>query len=594
MLAKLKPYLLRYKGLLMLILLLMAIVAFFGGFTISMITPIVSSIFGKEYASSGPPLFRFLIEWVDTGMPISSMLRLAIALIILYGIKFPISILLFFCSYNFEQKIIEDLRTELFTKLTHLSLKFHTNSNTGELLSKITNDTEKIQYALWRGIIHLGRHLFMLIVYVGLALWASWRLFLISIVLVPLTLWFVNLVGKRVRGRFTNLSKMRGKLNAMAVEMLKGIKIIKAFNMENTEVERFKRMNRLYRRSYVKSQVLKEILPEFSEVLGAILASLILVSGGILIFKGIITPDKFLIFLGSIVLAQNPLRQVYLAYGDMQHGLANMESVLEVLEKDEYVEDRGTRILKEFKNRIEFRNVSFSYQGNIPVLKDINLVIKRGETIAIVGHTGSGKTTLVNLLLRFFDPSEGQVLIDGIDIREFTLKSLREKIGYVSQDVILFNDTIRNNILYARPDAGEKELEEAIQRSRLDRILDHFPQGLDTEIGEMGERLSGGEKQLISLARVVLKNPEILVLDEATSALDAESENLLQSALGEILENKTVIVIAHRLSTIQNADRIVVLEKGSIVEVGNHSELLSKNGLYAKLYRLQFTENGEA
>jgi len=211
-----------------------------------------------------------------------------------------------------------------------------------------------------------------------------------------------------------------------------------------------------------------------------------------------------------------------------------------------------------------------------------------------VGHTGSGKTTLVNLLLRFFDPSEGQVLIDGIDIREFTLKSLREKIGYVSQDVILFNDTIRNNILYARPDAGEKELEEAIQRSRLDRILDHFPQGLDTEIGEMGERLSGGEKQLISLARVVLKNPEILVLDEATSALDAESENLLQSALGEILENKTVIVIAHRLSTIQNADRIVVLEKGRIVEVGNHSELLSKNGLYAKLYRLQFTENGEA
>ncbi|HDI82736.1 MAG TPA: ABC transporter ATP-binding protein [candidate division WOR-3 bacterium] len=594
MLGKLKPYLLRYRSLLVIIVFLMAIVALLGGFTISMITPIVSAIFGKEYASSGPPLFRFLIDWVDTGLPISSMFRLAIALIIVYGVKFPLSLLLFFFSYNFEQKIIEDLRTELFTKLTHLSLKFHTNSNTGELLSKITNDTEKIQYALWRGIIHLGRHLFMLIVYIGLALWASWRLFLISIVLVPLTLWFLNLVGMRVRGRFTNLRKIRGKLNAMAVEMLKGIKIIKAFNMENTEVERFKRMNRLYRRSYVKSQVLKEILPEFSEVLGAILASLILVSGGILIFKGIITPDKFLIFLGSIVLAQNPLRQVYLAYGDMQHGLANMESVLEVLEKDEYVEDRGTRVLKEFKNRIEYRNVSFSYQGNIPVLKDINLVIKRGETIAIVGHTGSGKTTLVNLLLRFFDPSEGQVLIDGIDIREFTLKSLREKIGYVSQDVILFNDTIRNNILYARPDAGEKELEEAIQRSRLDRILDHFPKGLDTEIGEMGERLSGGEKQLISLARVVLKNPEILVLDEATSALDAESENLLQSALGEILENKTVIVIAHRLSTIQNADRIVVLEKGSIVEVGNHSELLSKNGLYAKLYRLQFTENGEA
>lgn len=588
MLRKLGSYLLKYKALLGSLILVMMIVAILSGFTIGMIIPVVSSIFGKSHASSGPWIFRWLINWIGKGDRMSGLFKLAVSLILIYGIKFPFSLLLCYLSDFLEQKVIEVIRVDMFRNLTNLSYRFHSMMKSGELLSKITNDTEKVRFALRRGVIDLSRNLFLLMVYLCLALWASWRLFLISLILAPITLGIIHFIGKKVRGRFTLLRKQRGFLNTLASEMLQGIKVIKSFGMEEYELDKFKDANKLYRKNYVKSYLLKGFLPASSEFLGAILAGAILVVGGVLIYKGIITPDRFLVFLGSIILAQQPTRQMNLAYGDLQHGLASMESVREIIEADDFVKDDGKVNLISFSDAIRFKNVYFYYDHSKPILKNINLEIKRGETVALVGPSGAGKTTLVNLILRFADPTNGQIDIDGKDIREFSLKSLRSKIGIVTQDVILFNDSIRNNIQYGNPDAGEKALYESLKKSHLEDFVESLVEGLDTEIGERGERISGGEKQRIAIARAILKNPPILILDEATSSLDAEAERLVQDAMAELLKGRTAIVIAHRLSTVRNADRIIVIDKGEIVEEGRHKELFESGGLYARLYELQF------
>lgn len=590
MLRKLGSYLLKYKALLGSLILVMMIVAILSGFTIGMIIPVVSSIFGKSHASSGPWIFRWLINWIGKGDRMSGLFKLAVSLILIYGIKFPFSLLLCYLSDFLEQKVIEVIRVDMFRNLTNLSYRFHSMMKSGELLSKITNDTEKVRFALRRGVIDLSRNLFLLMVYLCLALWASWRLFLISLILAPITLGIIHFIGKKVRGRFTLLRKQRGFLNTLASEMLQGIKVIKSFGMEEYELDKFKDANKLYRKNYVKSYLLKGFLPASSEFLGAILAGAILVVGGILIYKGIITPDRFLVFLGSIILAQQPTRQMNLAYGDLQHGLASMESVREIIEADDFVKDDGKVNLISFSDAIRFKNVYFYYDHSKPILKNINLEIKRGETVALVGPSGAGKTTLVNLILRFADPTNGQIDIDGKDIREFSLKSLRSKIGIVTQDVILFNDSIRNNIQYGNPDAGEKALYESLKKSHLEDFVESLVEGLDTEIGERGERISGGEKQRIAIARAILKNPPILILDEATSSLDAEAERLVQDAMAELLKGRTAIVIAHRLSTVRNADRIIVIDKGEIVEEGSHKELFESGGLYARLYELQFKD----
>jgi len=566
----------------------MIIVAVLSGFTLGMITPIVSAIFGEENTSTGPGILSWLFDWIEAGDKMSSLIRLALVLVFIYGIKAPFTLLLYFLSDTLEQKTISDIRVDMFSKLTELSVRFHSKTESGKLLSKITNDTEKIQFALKRGIIDLGRNFCLLLVYMGLALWASWRLFLISLVLIPFILLVVQLVGKRVRRRFTHLRKQRAFLNTLASEMLYGIRIIKLFSMEKYEIGRFKAETDEYRRIYVKSTLIKGLLPVSAEFLGAFLAGTILIFGGVLIFKGFITPDKFLIFLGCAVVLQQPARQINLAYGDLQHGLASMESALEIIEATEKVGDSGKLIFDSFKSSVNFLNVSFCYEEEMNALHNVNLEIRKGETVAIVGPSGSGKTTLVQLIPRFFDCSEGKIEIDGKDIREYTLYSLRSKIGMVTQDTILFNDSVKNNIKYGKIDATDEEIQEVLVKSHLEHFVKSLPEGLNTLIGEKGGRISGGEKQRIAIARALLKDSPILILDEATSSLDAQSEKLLQDAMAELLYGRTAVVIAHRFSTVINADRIIVLSQGKILEEGTHEMLLSKNGLYKKLYDLQF------
>ncbi len=591
MLKKLKVYLFKYKTLLSTVIIVMIIVALLSGFAIGMINPIVSVIFGEENASAGPGVLRWLIDWIKSGDKTDSLMRLALSLVLIYGIKAPFSLLLHFLSDTLEQKTIADIRVDMFARLTELSYMFHSKIHSGTLLSQITNDTEKIRFALKRGVMDLGRNLFLLFVYLGLALWASWRLFLVSVVIIPFIIFVIQFIGKKVRGQFTRLRKQRAFLNTLASEMLYGIRIIKLFGMEKYEIDKFKNESNKYRRNYVKSHLISSFLPVSSEFLGAIFAGIILVFGGILIVKGFITPDKFLMFLGCAVLLQQPARQINLAYGDLQHGLTSIESALEVIEETETIKDSGTLTFNSFKSSIKFVGVSFSYDSKNYALNNINLEIKKGETLALVGPSGSGKTTLVQLIPRFFDSLEGKVEIDGKDIREYTLSSLRSQIGMVPQDVLLFNDSIRNNIKYGKIDASEEELREVIKKSHLEYLIERMPQGLDTRIGEKGGRISGGEKQRIAIARALLKDSPILILDEATSSLDSESEKLLQDAMEELLYGRTAVIIAHRLSTVIDADRIVVLSKGKILEEGTHETLLRKNGLYKRLYDIQFKDS---
>ncbi len=594
MLKKLGRYLFKYKALLVFVIIVMIIVAVLSGFTLGMITPIVSTIFGEENASSGPGALKWLLDWIGSGDKMDSLIRLALVLVFIYGAKAPFTLLLYFLSDTLEQKTISDIRVDMFSKLTELSVKFHSKTESGKLLSKITNDTEKIQFALRRGVIDLSRNFCLLLVYMGLALWASWRLFLVSLVLIPIIILVVQLIGKKVRRQFTHLRKHRAFLNTLVSEMLYGIGIIKLFGMERYEIEKFKVESDRYRKNYVKSSLIKGLLPVSSEFLGAFLAGAILISGGVLIFKGFITPDKFLIFLGCAVVLQQPARQINLAYGDLQHGLSSMESALEIIEATEKVKNTGKLVLDSFKSSIKFTDVSFFYDGGIQALKNINLEIKKGETVAIVGPSGSGKTTLVRLIPRFFDCGQGKVEIDGKDIKEYTLCSLRSKIGMVTQDSILFNDSVKNNIKYGKIDATDAHLDEVLKRSHLERFVGKLPKGLDTIIGEKGGRISGGEKQRIAIARTILKNSPILILDEATSSLDTESEKLLQEAMSELIYGRTSIIIAHRLSTVLNADRIIVLNEGRILEEGTHQTLLKKDGMYKKLYNLQFRDSSRS
>jgi subfamily B ATP-binding cassette protein MsbA len=591
MLKKLKIYLFKYKTLLSAIIIVMIIVALLSGFAIGMINPIVSTIFGEENASAGPGVMRWLIDWIKSGDRTESLMRLALSLVLIYGVKTPFSLLLHFLSDTLEQKTIADIRVDMFTRLTELSYMFHSKIHSGTLLSQITNDTEKIRFALKRGIMDLGGNLFLLFVYLGLALWASWRLFLVSVVIIPFIILFIQFIGKKIRRQFTSLRKQRAFLNTLASEMLYGIRIIKLFGMEKYEIDKFKKESNKYRKNYVRSHLIGSLLPVSSEFLGAIFAGIILVFGGFLIVKGFITPDKFLMFLGCAVLLQQPARQINLAYGDLQHGLASIESALEVIEATETVKDSGKLTFDSFKSSIKFVGVSFSYDSKNYALNNVNLEIKKGETLALVGPSGSGKTTLVQLIPRFFDLQKGKIEIDGKDIREYTLRSLRSQIGMVPQDVLLFNDSIGNNIKYGKINASEKELEGVIKKSHLEYFIERMPQGLDTPIGEKGGRISGGEKQRIAIARALLKDSPILILDEATSSLDAESEKLLQDAMEELLYGRTAVIIAHRLSTVINADKIVVLNEGSILEEGTHKTLLSKCGLYKKLYDIQFKDS---
>jgi len=489
------------------------------------------------------------------------------------------------------QRIIADLREKTYNHLQSLSLSFFTRNPTGVLMSRITNDVSMVQGAVTDAITGLLKDLFTIIGLVGVVFYRDWKLAIVALVVFPLAVYPIVKFGRKLRSYSSRSQSTMGDISTILLETISGNRIVKAFNMEDYERKRFARENRKLFNILMKSVRVRAISHPLMEMLGGLGIACIVFYGGYNVIKGVATPGTFFSFLAALLMLYEPVKRLSGVNNTVQQGLAAASRIFEVLDTVPEIRNKpGAKTLFSVSKGIEYRNVSFKYEEGW-VLKNINLRVKVGEMIAFVGASGGGKTTMVNLLPRFYDVSSGQILIDDQDIRDISQESLRSMIGIVTQQTILFNDTVRNNIAYGKISEPFEEIVKAAEAAYARGFIQNLPSGYDTIIGEQGVRLSGGERQRISIARALLKNAPILILDEATSSLDSESEIEVQRALEYLMQGRTTLVIAHRLSTIRKANRIVVISNGVVVEEGTHEELLEKEGEYRKLYLLQFIDS---
>lgn len=489
------------------------------------------------------------------------------------------------------QRVIMDIRNSMYEHYQRLSLDYFAANQTGAMMSRITNDINSMQQALPVAM-DLVRQPFTLIGLVAIAFYQEWRLTLFAIFVMPLMIIPFAALTKKFRKYSKKEQEKMGEMSSILQESISGIRVTRAFGMEEHEIDRFKEENRHFFRFRIKTIRAEEFTSPLNEFLGSIGIAFVVWYGGSQILAGKSTPGAFFSFLAACSLMYNPIKKLNSANATIQASMAAAERVFGLLDTEPSVKEKNRALaITDVKEGIEFKDVSFRYHEEM-VLNGINLKIKAGEVVAIVGESGGGKSTLVSLIPRFYDVSEGGITIDGIDIRELTFKSLRRLIAVVSQETFLFNDTVRNNIAYlpGRESIPSDAVISAAKAANAHDFIMTMPEGYDTVVGERGVKLSGGQKQRLSIARALLKDSPILILDEATSALDSEAEYLVQEALNRLMKGRTTFVIAHRLSTIQHADRIIVLSKGRIVEEGSHDELLKASGEYAKLYSRQFAD----
>ena len=489
------------------------------------------------------------------------------------------------------QRIITDLREKVYHHVHSLALPFFTKNPTGVLMSRIMNDVNLVQGAVTDAVTGLLKDIFTIIGLVFVVFYRDWRLALIALVVFPVAVYPIVKFGRKLRSYSTRTQMTLADLSTMLLETISGNRIVKAFNMEEYERKRFSKMNEKLFRIMLKSLRVRAVSHPLMETLGGLGIAAIVFYGGYNVIQGTATPGTFFSFLTALLMLYEPVKRLSNVNNSIQQGLAGASRIFEILDTVPEIRNKpGALDLVQIREGIEFQNVSFKYEEDW-VLKNINLKIRAGEVVAFVGSSGGGKTTLANLVPRFYDVNSGRILIDGVDIRDLTVESLRGKIAIVTQQTILFNDTVEQNIAYGNIGEPHEKIVAAAEAAYAHNFIRNLSEGYRTLIGEQGVKLSGGERQRVSIARALLKNAPILILDEATSSLDSESEVEVQKALEFLMQGRTTLVIAHRLSTIRKADRIIVISNGEIVEEGTHEELLERDGEYRKLFLLQFINN---
>ncbi len=486
--------------------------------------------------------------------------------------------------------IIVDVRQQLFMQLMRLPVRFHDANTSGRLVSRVIHDVNQMANSIPTVLKDLFQQGLTFLALVGVAFYQNWKLASILIFVVPLSALVLVKISRRLRKLSTRGQESMGDMASVLKEAFSGIRIVKAYGKEEVEGQRFENTNLSFRNTVQKTAQVSAAASPLMELIGGIGIAVIIWYGGYLVITTSMKPGAFFSFLAAMFMAYTPIKRLSNANQSIQNALAAAQRVFDVLDiENEQDKDIGKESLPPITRTLEFRDVSFKYENTEEqALRNISLTIRVGKVVALVGSSGSGKSTLVSLVPRFYRPTEGHILIDGQDIRQVTRASLRRQIGIVSQETVLFDDSVRNNIAYGRPEASEEEVIHAAKAAFAWEFIERLPLGLETLVGENGVKLSGGQRQRLAIARAILRDPPILILDEATSSLDSESEKLVQGALSNLMKNRTTLVIAHRLSTVQHADRIVVLDKGQIIEMGTHEELLQKNGQYTRLYHTQF------
>ena len=591
---KLLKFVRPYYGLFGISIVCMGFSAVFDGVSLAMIVPLADKVLTNKKIIIPAKLPDFLANFVDkiNNTPPETLLSyMVFSVLVLFLLK---GVFGFFQSYfmsDIGQRVVRDIKSKLYAKIQSLSLNYFTHKRGGELMSRITNDVRLVENAVSYGSTDLIYQSLQVVIFSIVIFFIYFKMALVSIIFVPLISFPIIKVGKVLRKLSKRSQENTADTNSLLYETIMGARIVKAFNMEEYEISKFNKVNMDYYKISMKSIKRTLLLNPSTEFLGCVAGVLVFFWGGREVIAGKISFGVFGLFLGSLLSLIRPLKKLSQVNALNQQAMAASERIHEVLEQEPSVkEPLVAKKLTGFKQNIRFNDIWFSYADN-QVLKGINLEVGFGQMLAVVGPSGTGKSTLADLIPRFYDPQKGSVSIDGVDVREFDLKSLRNQIGIVNQETILFNDTIKANIAYGKPGASDKEIEEAARRANAHDFISKCPQGYATIIGDRGVKISGGERQRIAIARALLKNAPILILDEATSQLDSTSERIVQEALDSLVTGRTVFVIAHRLSTVRNASRIVVLDKGAIVEQGTHTQLLEKQGLYKRLYDVQEHNN---